>query len=231
MFSIIVAVLFVIKIYSNSVHSLPNNYVSSAMYPKCPMEDWWGKPCRLKPWESDPNVVQGLGGATASLTLLGPVLVWSKLTWGISSSPMDAAPAALPRRKSGMKINNTCVSLLTGVEKCSANECSFVWASFSFIHCLAALDFGAGVQQPFGCLIVQNHQAMQSVWRSMDWTLEDDMVDGLFFCMTLTGRRGGHTPFVQAGAETSDTGAEAVKPDPSSSWVGHSGGVCVCTGI
>ena len=37
------------------------------------------------------------------------------------------------------------------------------------------------------------------------------MVDGLFFCATLTGRRGGHTPFVQAGAETSDTATEAVK--------------------
>jgi len=31
----------------------------------------------------------------------------------------------------------------------------------------------------------------------VDWTLED-MVDGLFFCATLTGRRGGYTPFVQA---------------------------------
>jgi len=51
----------------------------------------------------------------------------------------------------------------------------------------------------------------------MDWTFEDDMVDGLFFCATLTGRRGGHTPFVQPqeGAETSDTGAEAVKRDLS----------------
>jgi len=49
-------------------------------------------------------------------------------------------------------------------------------------------------------------------------------VDGLFFCATLTGRRGGHTPFVQAGAETSDTGTEAVKPDPGSCWEGHSGG-------
>ena len=39
------------------------------------------------------------------------------------------------------------------------------------------------------------------------------MVDGLFFCATLTGRRGGHTSFVQAGVETSDTGAEAVKLD------------------
>jgi len=58
----------------------------------------------------------------------------------------------------------------------------------------------------------------------MDWTVEDNMVDGLF-CATLTGRRGDHTPFVQTGAETSDTGAEAVEPDPGSSWEGHSGGV------
>jgi len=57
----------------------------------------------------------------------------------------------------------------------------------------------------------------------MDSTLED-MVDGLFFCATLTGRRGGHNPFVQAGAETSDTVAEAVKPDPRCSWEGHSKG-------
>jgi len=77
---------------------------------------------------------------------------------------------------------------------------SFVLASYFFIHCLAALDFGAGVEQPFGCLFVQSRQAVQSVGRSMDWTLEDDMVDGLFICATLTGRRGGHTPFVQAGA-------------------------------
>jgi len=49
------------------------------------------------------------------------------------------------------------------------------------------------------------------------------MVGGLF-CATLTGRRGGHTSFVQAGAETPDTGAEADKPDPDSSWEGHSGG-------
>jgi len=46
----------------------------------------------------------------------------------------------------------------------------------------------------------------------MDWTLEDNMVDGLFFCATLTGRRGRHTPFVHAEAKTSDTGEEAVKP-------------------
>jgi len=57
----------------------------------------------------------------------------------------------------------------------------------------------------------------------MDWTLED-MVDGLF-CATLTGRRGGHTSFVQAGAEMSDTGAEAVKPDPGCPCEGHSDGV------
>jgi len=59
----------------------------------------------------------------------------------------------------------------------------------------------------------------------MDWTLEDNMADGLFFCATLTGRRGGHIPFVQAGSETPDTGAEAVDPDPDSSWEGHSGRV------
>jgi len=40
----------------------------------------------------------------------------------------------------------------------------------------------------------------------MDWTLEDNMVDSLFFCATLTGRRGDHNTFVQAGAEKSDTG-------------------------
>jgi len=57
------------------------------------------------------------------------------------------------------------------------------------------------------------------------WTLQDNMVDGLFFCATLTGRRGGYTPFVQAGAEKSDPGAEAVKPDPGFSREGHSGWV------
>jgi len=62
----------------------------------------------------------------------------------------------------------------------------------------------------------------------MDWTLEDNVFHGLF-CATLSGRRGGHTPFVLAGAETSNIGAEAFKPDPGSSWEGHSG--CVCTGI
>jgi len=34
------------------------------------------------------------------------------------------------------------------------------------------------------------------------------MVTDRFLGATLTSRRGGHTPFVQAGAETSDTGAE-----------------------
>ena len=57
----------------------------------------------------------------------------------------------------------------------------------------------------------------------MDWILEDNIVNGLFICATLTGRRGGHTPFVQTGAETSNTGAEAVKTDTGSSWEGHSG--------
>ena len=54
--------------------------------------------------------------------------------------------------------------------------------------------------------------------RSMDWTLEDNMVDGLFFCATLTG---GHNQSVQAEEETSDTAAEAIKPEPGSFWKGH----------
>jgi len=51
----------------------------------------------------------------------------------------------------------------------------------------------------------------------MDWTLEFNMLDGMFFCTTLTSRRGGNTSFVQAGAQTSDTGVEVVKSDPGSS--------------
>jgi len=35
------------------------------------------------------------------------------------------------------------------------------------------------------------------------------------------------THLYKAGAETSDTGEEAVKPDPGSSWEGHSGRVWV----
>ena len=62
----------------------------------------------------------------------------------------------------------------------------------------------------------------------MDWTVEDYMVDGLF-CATLTGCKGDHTPFAQAGTETSDTGTKVVETDPGSSWEGHSGGAC--TGV
>ena len=65
----------------------------------------------------------------------------------------------------------------------------------------------------------------------MDWTLEEDMADGLFFSATLTGRRGRHTPFVQAGAETSDNDVEAAKPGPGSTWEGHSGGVGTVVGV
>ena len=39
-------------------------------------------------------------------------------------------------------------------------------------------------------------RAMHFMGRSMDCTLEDNMVDGLFFCATLTGCRRGHTPIV-----------------------------------
>jgi len=75
------------------------------------------------------------------------------------------------------------------------------------IHCLAALDLGANIELPFNCLIIENRQTVQSMGRSMDWTLEDNMVDGLF-CAMLTGRIRGHTPFVQVGAEMYVIGAE-----------------------
>ena len=101
----------------------------------------------------------------------------------------------------------------------------FRLSEFFFYPLLDRARFGAGVEQPFGYLIAQNRQAVQSMGRSMNWTLEDNMVDGLFFCATLTSHRGGHTPFVQAGVETSNTGTETVTPDPCSSWEAS----CVCT--
>ena len=81
---------------------------------------------------------------------------------------------------------------------------------FKYIS-ISAVDLRTGVEQSFDCLVIYGRLAMQCLGRLMDWRLEDNMVDGLFYCATLTGRRGGHTPFVEAGAETSDTGAEAVK--------------------
>jgi len=42
---------------------------------------------------------------------------------------------------------------------------------------MAALDHGAGAEQPFDYLIVQNRQVVQSMRRLMDWTLQDNMVD------------------------------------------------------
>jgi len=89
-----------------------------------------------------------------------------------------------------------------------------VWAS-SFHPLLGrTIDLEAAVEQPFDCLIVRNRQAVQSMGRSMDWTLEDNMVEGLLFCATLTGRRGSHTLFVLTRTEKSDTGADAVKSKP-----------------
>ena len=52
-------------------------------------------------------------------------------------------------------------------------------SEFITIHCMAALDLGAGVEQP-----IDHHHLQQSMGRSMDLTFEDNMVDGLFFCAT-----------------------------------------------
>ena len=105
-----------------------------------------------------------------------------------------------------------------------------VWASCSCPLLVPTRSSGAVVEQPFDCLIVQNCQAVQPMGRSMDWTVKGNRVDGLFFCATLASRRGGHTPFVQAGVETPDTSAEAVKPDLGCSWEGHSEGVSASVG-
>jgi len=64
-----------------------------------------------------------------------------------------------------------------------------------------------GVGQPFDFLVIQNRQSTHSIGRSMDWTVEDNMVTSLF-CVMLTSRR---KDLVSAGAVS-----EAVKPDPYS---------------
>jgi len=74
---------------------------------------------------------------------------------------------------------------------------------------LGVLDLGAGLEKPFN----QNHQTLQSM-RSLGWTFEDNTVDSLFVCATLTGREESIPHLVQAGVEISDTGAKAVKSDP-----------------
>jgi len=116
---------------------------------------------------------------------------WVSSFWSYSNAfifklPASAKLATLARPEKYRPSGNPTYSAVQS--KCSI----LLWAS-SFIYCLAALDFGAGVEQPFGCLDVQNRQAVQSMRRSMDWTLEDDMVNSLFFCATVTGRRGSHT--------------------------------------
>jgi len=107
----------------------------------------------------------------------------------------------------------------------------FLRLSEIFYLLLGRTRLRGGVEQSFGCPIVQNRQDMQSMRRSMDWTMENNLVDGWSFCAILTVRRGGHTPFVQARAETSDTNAEAVEPDAGFSWEGHSGGCVKVSGI
>jgi len=63
---------------TTSPNSKNTTKVSWAMYSECPTKDWWVKPCWLNPREGNPDVVRALGGAIASPTLLGPVLMWSQ---------------------------------------------------------------------------------------------------------------------------------------------------------
>jgi len=70
---------------------------------------------------------------------------------------------------------------------------------------------------------------MRSMGRSMNWTLEDNMVYGLVFCATLAGRRWRHTPFVQTEAETPNTSEQVVKLVPGFVWeVLSPGNGCRC---
>jgi len=61
----------------------------------------------------------------------------------------------------------------------------------------------------------------------MDWTLEDNMVDGFFFCITLTSLRTGNTPSAQRGAEASDR----VLRQPRCSSEGRSVGAVLMLGM
>jgi len=58
-----------------------HSYVSSAICTECPTKDRRGKSYWLNPRNSGPEIVQGLGGVTASPTLRGPVLVWGKQSY------------------------------------------------------------------------------------------------------------------------------------------------------
>ena len=49
---------------------------------------------------------------------------------------------------------------------------------------------------------------------------------GVCSSLSHSSYKRGHTPFVQAGAETADAGVEVVKLDPLCCW--EIPGVCVC---
>ena len=74
-----------------------------------------------------------------------------------------------------------------GEEKLLVKKPKFLLLGYSFepvfsVHCLAAPDLWAGVEKSIECLIIQNRQAVQITGRSIDWTLENNMVNGLIFC-------------------------------------------------
>ena len=79
-------------------------------------------------------------------------------------------------------------------------------------RCWAAIQL-SGHQEPSGRAVHGKLDVLK---------IRGQYVDGLFFCATLTCRRSGHTLFVQARAETSDTSAEVVKSKPRCCRKGHS---------
>jgi len=76
------------------------------------------------------------------------------------------------------------VGLDWNVYSAQAQAASSLFKPVHSVHCLRALDLRAGVEQPTDCFIIQNCQAVQSMGRLMDWTSEDNMINGLIFCAT-----------------------------------------------
>ena len=134
---------------------------------------------------------------------------WHVPSWDIWLRMLRTA-TSLPKQPFAFLICHTTF-LPTTIRTCSkitAVQFAMHWFSLGFWasclnHCLVPLDLGAGVEQPFDSLIVQNRQSMQSMRRSMAWTFEDNMVDSLFFCGC----------------------SAAVKSDPSCFLEGQPGGV------
>jgi len=83
------------------------------------------------------------------------------------------------------------------------------------------VDLGTAVDKAIDWHIIQNCQAVQSIGRTMDWTLRDNMISFLFFNATCTGLRRDHSLFMRAGGKHSTFFAELIKWVWWCSWQSH----------